>query len=223
MRKEPSSMKPTADEKKKALDIVGMLMERGLKNALTYSGEYNELGYWNWYNENFKYLHSVGFHIYSGASKVVFVDDEWDWVIKIGFMRETNTCFVARGTDFNYCEIEANLYRSAENNHLEEFFAATYECGEVDGVSVFIQEKVTTIEGELEDKVYEYCSSHGRWDDEGFESEDYISAILGDEFDDFAGLVEFVEENGINDLHALNWGRTTDGRIVMIDFSGYVD
>jgi hypothetical protein len=217
-------MKPTALEINEALSMVKNLMDHGLKRALMYNGEYNELGYWEWYCDYRKYFMSIGLYVFSGASKVVFFKDDWNWVIKLGFMRETNTSFVARGTDFNYCEIEADIYRNAVSNHLDEYFAATYACGEVDGVQVFLQEKVTTIEDELTEKVDEYSSSHNIWDtDEDFTSKDYIAAILGEDFDDYMDLVEFVDEHDINDLHALNWGKTADGRIVMIDFSGYLD
>ena len=230
-------MIPTMLEKEGAMSIVQMLFSYGFESALGYIDDGTT--YWDWSHcpENIKMLHEKGLNVTCGASKVcIYTDDDEDrWVIKIGFCFDHNKL---KSIDYHidFCELEANYYDMAINEGCATHFAATYLCGEIDGIKIFLQEKVETQQDIFEDRIYNYVSDfyadadcddedevndyiQGYIDDE-CTSEDYIMAILGDT-PDSRKLLNFVEKNDINDLHELNWGVAYDGRIVLIDFSGY--
>lgn len=234
-------MKPTMQEKEEALSVVQVLFSYGFKGALSYGT--GECGYWKWIHtpENEEVLDALGIEMTCGASKVCIIKDSERWVIKIGFLRATNKHFVQYGSAIDFCAREAEYYAKAVDARCERYFAATYKCGEVDGVEIFLQEKVKVCEERFEDRVYKYISSSYRPEDyededemndciaddmENCDSESYIRAILEpeaekDEDIDIEELIEFVDEHDINDLHPLNWGITNEGKVVLIDFSGY--
>lgn len=221
-------MKPTVLEKEKALSVVRMLFSYGFKKALGYDSDYVDFYDWRRCDENIEMMYKHGIEVTCGASKVcIILDDEWDfeWVIKIGFNRR-----------IDYCALEARYYAKAVEMNCASHLAETYLCGVVDGIEVFLQEKVETEEELFEERIWEYVAEN--YDENNYpdederndniaeyvenecSSEDYIMAILGNT-PDSRRLLDFVDENDINDLHELNWGVTADDRIVLIDFSGY--
>lgn len=218
-------MKPTEYEVKFANELIEKLMQYGLKTGLQYQWDkslnWDRLNWRGWVDNNEDKFEGTSFRC--GATKICVIDDRLgDWVLKAGFDRSTSRYYKERENDADYCELEAENYEKARAQGLERYFAQTFLFKEVDGVKFYWQEKVTVDEEEI-------CRLSGcvSEDDNG---EEYIDT---DEFDDMCDdkrvemlfndkqLEEFIEENGINDLHSGNWGWTKDGRIVALDYSGF--
>lgn len=239
-------MYPTAQEREEALRVTEELFKHDFLNAISYHKESSRFfkdmyffndGFWDWDDEYAGFLRELGAEAHCGATKVCVDVDGFNWVLKFGFLRYTNPD-IARDAIMDYCEKEANNFKVIQERHLEAYFAETYELGEVNGVKVYLQEKVDRDEDVIDSILCTYVEENSlnfgiykesydseeeyseavldsaRWMNE----EDKISAILGGENED---LLEFISEFDVNDLHSGNWGMTRDGRMVIFDYSGY--
>ena len=224
-------MEPTMREREDAMALMQVLFSFGFKDALVCGAG---KGYCNWKGrpETQQVLKDYGLDVTCGASKVCIYstdDDEEKWVVKVGFIRAA--------FDVNFCELEAKYYAEAVSEDCASHLAETYYCGTIDGVDIFLQERVELQEDFFEEKIYDYVSEWYNEDDESMSeeereecidndmhencsSEDYIMAVLGDTVES-CKLIRFCEKNKINDLHELNWGVARDGNCKLIDFSGY--
>ena len=215
-------MRPTNKEISVAIDIIDKLMNVGLYDALTYhkinpDKEYYCLGLSDWLEEHEELLRAERIGYSSGETKLCLLCDKLDdWVIKLGFLRSTNPYYVKEGLDKDFCNLEAEYYVKACDNNLGEFFAATYEVGEINGVRIFLQELAQPDEDYFMDCFEEYARQGNDRDD--FDNDERIYAVFGEESDN---LVNFIDMFEINDLHEANYGLTKDGRAVIFDFSGY--
>lgn len=238
-------MYPTTEEKTEAFEIMDILFMNGFRDALSYHAEQSRFdshpwyveGCWDWREAHKDLLRRLNLEMMSGATKVCIVADGLDWVIKFSFIRETHPHYVETESTENYCEREARYFQIAQKRHLDKYLAATYEVGEIAGVKMFLQEraepdtdKIDMIcQTYIEDNSLNFGIDRESYDsDEAFqeavsdsaswmEEEDRICAIVG-ECDE---LIDFIDEFEINDLHSGNWGTTSDGRIVIFDYSGY--
>ena len=232
-------MRPTNKEISVAIDIIDKLMNVGLYDALTYhkiklDKEYYCLGLGDWLEDHKELLRAERIGYSSGETKLCLLCDKLDdWVIKLGFLRSTNPYYVKEGLDKDFCNLEAEYYMKACDNNLGEFFAATYEIGEINGVHIFLQELAQPDEDYFMNCFEEYaCQGNDRndfdddeqYDDyideivENMDNDERIYAVFGEESDN---LVDFIDMFEINDLHEANYGITKDGRAVIFDFSGY--
>lgn len=176
-----------------------------------------------------------GVEMYSGATRMCFkLETLKGWVIKV----DATDC---KG----YCKREADFYADSEEFGIQDCFATTYNLLTLDdGRVVLLQEEVTIDEDAVSKSFYDYVrDSEGLQDwleDYGEESEeseeelsyriyDYIAdmdtrerlyAIFGDD-KRFNVIDNFCYDNNINDLHEGNWGWTSEGRLVIIDFAGF--
>ena len=232
---------PTKQEQDRALLVVKELFSNDFSDAICYSldksivGNYYRLGLSNWLNEHCELLDRLKIAMYSGETKVCIIDEfNPNWVLKISFNRATDPYYVTRKVDWDFCEREVEFYSKACNNNLQDYFAATYQLGKINGVFISIQEAVDADEdifgnifasyvreqydrNDFEDEEdYEEAVSAST---EDMDNDDRIYAVLGADSDN---LIEFIHEHDINDLHAGNWGITSDGRYVLMDFSGFI-
>ncbi len=219
-------MKPTVFEMERALDIVRDLISYGLNDAI--DGDFTAFC-----DNAVEYAEKNHIRFACGASKIVIIDEESDWVTKISF-----DCSAELDDDMelDYCKRELYNYKAACEKGLDKFFAEIHKVGEVNGIDVYLQEKVRVDEGVEEEvdeifRQYVYAGDENYYDE--FEDEDERRAILEDGVSDMdAGekieaifgfneeLINFVEDYDINDLHSGNYGYR-GGELVIIDFSGY--
>ena len=156
-----------------------------------------------------------------GASKLVIIDDDNDWVLKIPFCDKR--C--------DYCALEAENYKKAVKAGVEEPFAACYFLMEYEGAPCYVMEKINCNEQAIESDFYEI----GLDKLSGKMSEDEIYSYLGSmdtdeilnqllEFYYEAGFLcevnDFLSINNINDFHTGNLGYRGD-KLVFVDYSGY--
>lgn len=220
---------PTIAEKTQLTELVDNLFNHGFKEALCCKykdgwGRQNMKDYW--LSENFEFLNSIDCDLDSGVTRVVVIPENLSWVLKFNFISEVLT------VDYN--KLEATHFEVAAEEGLDEFFAATYYFTSVDGVDVYIQEKVKVDEDAISDSFYNFTLENlYSGDDENDEriqemawtdsndltNEERICAMVGDS-PKINALLNFIEYNDINDLHSGNWGYR-DGEPVMIDYAGY--
>ena len=177
----------------------------------------------------------------SGASKVVLIFKDSDYVVKIPFFGERSWCededgcgeevcdeFTgARISDdeygWDYCTSEQYFYNKAVEKRLEEFFIETIFIGKYEDHPIYIQEKVEVYGYNSETKSSErskeiFCKKFYRSE---IQNEDFGGLLI-----DYYGeervnqLVEFLSEVGISDLHSSNVGIRAN-RPVLFDYSGY--
>lgn len=218
-------MKPTEVEIRDAMNLMDMLFSLGFRKAISYKKKefengykYTELGWYDWVEEN-KWVYNGDLFCARGATKVCIWREDYDWVIKVAYRRETNPWYIERESTEDFCELEEENYRKACAKGLERFFAAIYKIGSIDGVDIYLQERVTVDEDEISSRFDAYSLNVYGEGAECEDEEDRIEALFGREGD---ALYEFVSDNDINDLHEGNWGYTDDGRIVCFDYSGYM-
>lgn len=229
-------MKPTSAQVEYAMMRVKTLFENDFYKAISYQkdGKVYYLGCFDWCEDHRNWLKEQDLFILNGETKVCIIDAHLeDWVIKIGIRQNPQSW--ARYMD--YMVLEAEYYEEAKNAHLEGFFAETYKIGKIEDVDIILQEFACPDENKISDFFFTYAKSTIEYSPEEYESEDeYLDAVscIEEEMDteervkaifgeraEYNDLIEFIEENEINDLHSGNWGTTKDGRVVIFDFSGY--
>ena len=213
-----------------------------------------------------KYLpEDFNYDYHYGATKIVFILPDKNFVIKIPFsgcykntMIETNTekgvksKWISRYSKFtgaqspmrkaeegewDYCQVECDIYALAAEEAVEDFFAKTECIGFIHGYPIYVQEiakiykdiypSYETEETEYrkkyteEDykKIYSLCCNHNYdyfnmyWLCDAFK---YYGEIKGEEF------LQFIKNACVGDLHKANIGYIGD-RPVIIDYSGFND
>lgn len=158
--------------------------------------------------------------IASGATKLVIIADNSDYVLKIPF------------SDYvDHCELEAENYHLAQKEGVEWAFA---ECDFLfdfanfvnveNNVPVYVMERCEIGEqvlfdylGESGSHLYDEYTSGGY---SGGECD--IEEFLEEEFgEDFSAYIEFKEDHDITDIHEENVGLSSRGTWVLTDYSGY--
>jgi hypothetical protein len=156
-----------------------------------------------------------------GATKTVFFLDDCDhWVIKIGRTKEED----------HWCAKEVEIYQKACASNLQEYFAATYLLGEFGGWNFYIQERAYCDDNYVSD--YFYSAASANYDKDDFEDEEDYYEAVSDAADNMSDeetimavfcspkLLEFLQEEELNDFHAGNFGEIGD-YMVLVDYSGY--
>lgn len=150
-----------------------------------------------------------------GATKAVFAVEGMDTVAKIGF----------QNFKVDHAAREAQIYQEARAMDLEQFFVPCKKIGEISSLEVFEMELVEVGEDLVTSDMWQKCS--GSMSDEEIVDvidNDYgfVEALFPFYYSDeeMTRLFDFISELEINDLHSGNIGYE-DGRIVIIDYSGY--
>ena len=210
-----------------ANDLLDELFSLGFEETINPKmGYYRAQKLDDWCRANKKYIKTHGLKFYHGITKICIVDPlNNDWVIKINFI-------IPNESDF--CNIEADNYKKACENGLQDYFAATYKISYPCKTTVCLQEQVKPKEDYIDSLFYNAASSEFYKEDyeneddyfddanyrvDDFTEEDRITAIYGFS-PEISRLINFIYDNEICDLHAGNWGTNSQGDIVMIDYSG---
>ena len=229
-------MKPTINEIEKAKQIVNNLIKEDFFEAIICEDNDN---FFDWCNTH-RSLLGGDIKVYCGETKACIVSNELsNWVIKVGFTYNDEY----RDEDVtDFCAIEARNFEGAAAVGLEEFFAASYKLCELtppekynfkENISFFIQEKAVPDEEKTSSTCASYMGSNKNNEEDDEDNDDYYCDEYDDYDDDdrleslFYGnekydeLTAFIHEFNINDLHSGNFGYTPDGRVKIIDYSGF--
>lgn len=165
------------------------------------------------------------FTFYFGATRGVLVPQgPADFVMKFDF----------DGLESNYCAYEAEVYGEAEERGLEKYFAKIKPFCNIGNTWVYIQDYVAYDDGRNCDV--------DLYDEKNRTTLDKINTKMGktpgieelpEEWclafvkkygeNELDKLFKFLEEKGINDLHAMNVGYTEDDSPVIFDYSGFFE
>lgn len=222
-------MKPTINEIKIAKNIVKELVKHDFFEVVT--SEYND-NFYDWREKYKNYLKENNLVLCCGETKACIISDKLsNWVIKVGFVGTNEKA--GRTTDF--CAIEEKNYRDAIKEGLEEFFAASYELCTLtppkefhfDGeVTFYIQEWAEPDEDKTSSTCDRYMrDSSDEYDEDNdecceYEDEDRLESLFR-ENKKLNELFDFIYRWEINDLHSGNFGYTREGKVKIIDYSGY--
>lgn len=185
-----------------------------------------------------------------GVSKLVLIPDEYSFVIKIPFsctswtdydeddneedkIAEFQRAYYIESGEYgwDYCRAEAEFYEAAKGHGVEKFFAPTIYIGDIKGWPIYIQDKCL-IFGESNSR-YSHSQEDRNRSSEKLDSMKIASDRVPIDFivdmfkeypdEEVAGVFNFIDEVGIEDLHGNNCGYNKDGLVVFTDYSGYYD
>ena len=177
-----------------------------------------------------------------GASQFVIIFDDADEVVKIPFEGEWFYCddnedeaFDAFSTD--YSQLSVDVYNKAVDAGLTPLFAETRFLGySANHYPLYAQKKVAAsfAETELEkDKIYKipsketiemirsncYNTTSYAW--RAFAIDWVGCAVETYGFEMVSDMMDFLDENGIDDLHRNNYGFDAEGRPIIFDYCGF--
>ena len=181
----------------------------------------------------------VGFTVRFGATKIVLIPQDEDFVVKIPIYGDAewggafwtgaaSPELSKRGYDVDcndYCELESCFYECAREEGVEQFFVPTYYGGMIGDIPYYLQPRITFIYSKATHSngdEYTYASINGS---------DAIDPDVGAELlmyytvEDVARFLAFINLFGINDLSAKRNGWYTNEyhRYVFWDYAGFHD
>lgn len=190
------------------------------------------------YQEKFKDL-SDDFMLSSGASKLAIIPKEKDYVIKLPFIgddgrKEFSEFFCPVSQSPDYCKADIIIYNEAKEAGMEVFFAEIEEIGQIQGVSIYAQQKaeifgdcisyeeqIEAFDDENDEVMTSIKSEYPRLLEEEFLPpiwvKDFILNYGTSTFDEF---VDFLQEHAVDDLHDENVGYIAN-MPVLVDYSGF--
>lgn len=169
----------------------------------------------------------------SGATKGVLIFENYKFVIKIPFRYDRNyddEQFCGANSEKNhwdYCNVEAELYESACDEHVEDCFAKTELLGYVNGYPIYKQEMAliytsaddsTTTHTKEDEKTVEVICDDSNYDCFNTYWLSDVFAYYGEE--KFYKLMNFIRNYDISDLHGNNIGYI-GMKPVLVDYSGF--
>ena len=166
--------------------------------------------------------------IYHGASKICIVEDDYPYVLKIGFVCDegfagkyyTNEVEIPLHID-NYCFLEAYLYERAKDYGVQDILAETVYLGTYLKVAMFCAVKFEVNPAQIDDDVYSCRSDYdGDFSEDSEENIDCLLSMYG-YADKTNSFWSFAQDYDLGDFHDENWGYDGDD-LKCIDFSGYV-
>lgn len=185
------------------------------------------------------------YHYEYGATKLVIMLPDCDFVIKIPFSGSYQEFYQDKTDDYeeeyvefenadfetcewDYCKTEVNRYNLAKNVGIEKYFAKTERIGMVNNYPIYIQQKaeifaevkdLNSYSEEKKSSTREKCYREDLW----CFNECWLSDLLdycGDRI--FSLFMSFLKDNEFDDLHSSNIGYI-DGVPVLVDYSGFND
>lgn len=185
--------------------------------------------------ENLDYIYE------SGATKVVFIIENLDYVVKIPFhgrieygygedeediFEEFSGAVAVEGSNcWDYCKEEVFYYQKAKEKNIEKFFLETSILGySNDNYPIYMQPKA---------RIFNYSKSKSLSEEEQiitnrlkskcdtwFSARWIRDAINWYGENEVEKLLNFINDEKINDLHSGNLGYLND-RPVIVDYAGY--
>ena len=156
-----------------------------------------------------------GWFEYCGMTRRVLVNYNEDWVIKLNFS----------GLKRNYSGQEYQNYLSAKEVNLDHYFAEVKYLGELPtGEEVYLQRRCEIDPDAVGNSFWKYLTGQCGYSEEEADNEyselhddDSIVAVFGENYK----LIDFINDNEINDLHEENFGYDENYNPLIIDFAGF--
>lgn len=184
--------------------------------------------------EQLKVTQNSGEVTWGSTKFIIFLNDKQ--VIKIPFngVFTYDDEFYYHVTE-NYCQVEEEIYKRAKEKKLDYYFTEVKKVGETKNkVPIYISERVKYLGKDYDcdniiitDELYRKINSIKK--SFSFLKTSYIhltipwiaAAIQYYGEQSILDLLNFIEDEDINDLHDENIGFRADGTPVILDYSGY--
>ena len=135
-----------------------------------------------------------------------------------------------KGND--YCKFEQDLYFSSFSYGIEDMFAGTFLSFTIDEkYPIYISQKASRLEYEEiysnkeydEDIVNSVKTIDKKYENKYLGLSDEIKMMICEQWgsEKLDRLLEFIDTFKLNDFHTNNFGKNKDGKIVLIDYSGF--
>lgn len=223
-------------DKKMIFNYIEMLINE--YNFNIFLSKRNQLSFIRW-KRFLKNNNMSEIEVHFGSTKAVIIKD--NLAIKIPFNAGRNWRFN------NYCEEECKNYLIAKEYNLDKFFAEVEFLGRFYykknnkriNFPVYVMEKaevdnekISSVHGDLLNRLYENSQKYYRDCDYDGEDLDFYDSLNDDEINiveifssyyddnDVYDLISFIRSEGINDIHYENIG-FIESRPFIIDYSGY--
>lgn len=185
------------------------------------------------------YFDGHKFFIKCGASKIVFIFDDFDEVIKIPFSGEYYLIYeqgeiidTSYNNFDNYIEIENKIYNDA-NEHLKHVLLKNNFIKKFGNINIYTQIKIFRT---FQDCYFEERKNYSQFIDnivcnfisERIKAEDKENPLpdkrfLADIILNYGDADFIIPEIDFKDLHKNNYGYLENGKPVIFDFSGFVE
>lgn len=143
----------------------------------------------------------------------------------------------AEGSDpSDYCLTEYEKYQNLKKYNLNRFVAEVIFYTERDGIRVFLQEKVTSVDDSYHTPIASKKSKDlvKRWSNERFQnghcilvSEEWLANCIDaygvDNVQEFVYYCDNVDPSIVRDMHSGNYGYREDNSPVILDYSDFND
>lgn len=224
-------------------EIIKALEKCDIGNTLYFEDcEYRIFSYLKSQNLKFKY--------FSGATKLVLLFENCDYVIKIPFTGSSeevsyyNEEYHEEYSDYSYvdfsnagdncgewdyCEIESNNYKLAKEEDLKICFAGTSKLTTINGYPIYIQKRIKRFGNNYSlagvnlkefETIEKTCQNVGYYNTSFHFWIREVIKLYGKNFAD--RLLIFLKECKINDLRGDNIGYL-DNKPVLVDYAGFHD
>lgn len=176
------------------------------------------------------------YEIRTGASKVVFIPDGAQYVIKIPYYGQTDdwdgnsipyqgafSPEIDTDNTNDYCELEAAIYDEAVDWGLQDFFVPTTWICDIRCVPIYVQPRVQPLYRKTtEDNTYKYASIKGS---DEFDSDVGASLVEFYTLPHIEKLLQFLKYYQINDVDNFRNGGfdNVTKRHVFWDYAGFRD
>ena len=146
---------------------------------------------------------------------------------------KTLNCLFGNKKGNDYCKLEQDLYFASFAYGLEYMFAGTFLSFAVDGkYPIYISKKAKIYEYEdiYSGKKYDDCIVNSvKTIDKKYKGKylgglsDEIKCMVCEHwgFEKLDKLLEFIDTFKMNDFHPANFGQNEDGKIILVDYSGF--
>lgn len=234
------------------MEVLNILNKVGIDaDAARFSQESFEYSdpFWSFDEYIRKNYPDFKYEVCSGATKVVIVPKNEDWVLKIPFAGyedwEGQPCWENEETgeweydddydaffsfegvaDGDYCQKEVEIYQNAIIESVDDFFAEIEFIGNVNAFPVYLQKKVTTFwtnndrTRHSDEERNSLKSSYSCGELEKLPEDWCIDFINAFGEERFKEFIQFTIEYHVNDLHGNNVAYR-NGKPCIADFSGY--
>lgn len=190
----------------------------------------------------------VGWDCSWGASKIVLIPENKNFVVKIPFKKDASysddyneeaweslpsfcsAYYPLSGTNgFDYCRSEAEYFKLAKRSGIAEFFAATIFIGTYNHYPIYIQEKINPAENDWKShthtpaerqKTRNTLASMNVYTD-SIADDDLVEILQQHSKKKVKKFFDFLDHYHIRDVRPANYGYDSEGMVVLSDYSDF--
>lgn len=147
-----------------------------------------------------------------------YYEDKEDYDVHTTYKADVSADVDVNNAVGDYCSREVALYKSALERHIEDYFVDSVCVSLIHGIPLYVSDFCRLIDDDAEKLVGVSDFVLGEFD---VPQSVELRFVLDWGIDARDELYDFLDDHGINDLHNDNWGIGCDGKVRILDYSGY--